>query len=174
MLQAIKPFRVIAFAIIGLAMLWGGQEAYARLAVEQPLHQAISAVIPESAVFTHKESGQTVVEVGPVQVSDLGDTYRQVLKSAQERLGEDVQVRLLDDPDEQCRQLWEQLQFPIYQGLATGNYGEMKKQTDEIVQKSDEGTVKLSIDTDNIYVQIEKGNHYMYRIISGEKRGEQR
>ncbi|ABZ84921.1 hypothetical protein HM1_2371 [Heliomicrobium modesticaldum Ice1] len=174
-MKGIKPLWVAVFAAVALALLWGVESAYSRFGVEQPLKQAIAAVAPGAVVENHSEdTGKKVVEISPVLVSDLGEAHRQLSKIVRQHLGPQAQVRLTDNPDEVSRKLWEQLQFPLFQGIDTGNYTEMKKQVDAIGAGAVPAQADISIDDENVYLRIVNGDHYLYRIVPREKGGDRR
>ncbi|MBM7867183.1 hypothetical protein GTO89_11860 [Heliobacterium gestii] len=172
-MRGIKPLWVAVFAAVALALLWGAEAAYSRFGVEQPLQEAIAAVAPGAFVQSQSEkTGKMIVEVSPVLVSDLGDTYRQVNKVVRLRLGPEAQAQLTDNPDDMCHKLWEQVQFPLFQGIATGNYMEMKKQIDTISAGAAPAKIDTSLDEDYVYLRVVNGDHFLYRIVPREKGGD--
>lgn len=174
MIKGIKLHWVGTFTLLALAMLFIGQDLYDRYGVEKPLNQAIASVAQGASVQYRKDGPRTVVEVSQAKLVDLGDSYRHILKVSRERFGQNVRVQIGDQPDIEVEKVWAELQFPVYQGIATGNYTEMKKQADGLIGNPGNVSAKLSMDNENVYVQIEKGDYYIYRVVPRDYGGDYR
>ncbi|MDD2422046.1 MAG: hypothetical protein PHC60_05805 [Heliobacteriaceae bacterium] len=174
MLKGISWQRVGIFTLVALLLFFGGQVLYEHFVVKQALNQAIASIAPEGEVQYRKDGAWTIVEISPGQWVDLADGYRQVLQLSREQFGPNIQVEVHDLPNPELELVWAELQFPVFQGIATGDFIRMKAEADGLFSGMTGLQGKISLDKENVYVQLKKGDSYLYRIIPRENRGEPR
>ncbi|KAB2954164.1 hypothetical protein F9B85_00215 [Heliorestis acidaminivorans] len=169
--MGMKLLRIGAVTIVTLAMLWSGHSVYEKYVSEKPFHEAVINLLPNAVVEHKKEGSKVIVNVESDKIDDLGKQYRDIYKMSKEHLGSEVELNFLDHPDEDLTDLWKVIQFPLYQGLATGKYMDMHNEINFIVSQT-EMDYLVTLDEKHLYLQIAKNDKYLYRIISRERGGE--
>ncbi|QGG46921.1 hypothetical protein [Heliorestis convoluta] len=166
-----KILRIGAVALVTLALLWGSHHLYERYVLEKPFHERVTTILPDAVVEHRKEGATTFVKVESKEIDDLSEIHQEIYKISREYLGEGVKIVFVDNPDQELQQLWKEIQFPLYQGLATGNYQDMHHEIKAMIEPTGFSYV-VTLDAKHLYLQVENEESYLYRIIAREKGGD--
>lgn len=156
---------VVTSLVLGLLLLVGAQWLYNRYNYDQPLDDLLKG---NKAVESYRiDDGKPVIRVRIElkEVGDLGQTYRELDSSLKDVLGaKEYKIELGDNRNSQLEDIYYYSQFAIYEALARGNYRDMEQYVSQ--QAASYGAVaRVYIDSSSVYVNIEKGDHYLYEII---------
>jgi hypothetical protein len=159
--------RIIIVFIVTLLVLYGGRAASYSLQVRRPLHE----------FFTQ----QTEVIDYSVQQGREGICVRVELDDAQLWAGiAEVTGRIpavLDVTDRRNHGLEEtfrSMRIHIEEALATGSFYAMAQAIDEEAKEAGLDRWSVGVDSDYVYVQLHKGESYLYEIIPRRAQAEQR
>ena len=92
-------------------------------------------------------------------------TYDAISDEIQSKLGSNVSVRIGDAHEGPLTQIFESsFELYIQQGIAKQDYTQMASDVERLA-KSYHLACRLTMDNSYIYVQLERGPYYLYRVI---------
>jgi hypothetical protein len=161
-MSRIRLVPVIFILVISLAILFAGWQAYRRFNLVNPLKSELQQVTGVKSVQI--ETGNpSVIDIQLNPVKDLQTTYIEISHVVAGTLGGQVDVNLLDNKDDELTSAMEDDQLILNDGLAKGNYIEMVASAEQKAAKQNIDA-RITMDEHNIYVQLTKGNHYLYKV----------
>jgi len=162
------PVAVIAFVVtLGVAM--AGYSLYNRYLVEKPVQEEMSRVPGVQEVEINRENHKVTVTVTLEDMEDFAPSYRDVDKLAKERFGEgNYSLEIKDTRNQELEEVYRGLQLYLYQGIANNSFLWLNQEINKVAREH-QLKYKLSVDEDNLYLQLHKQGHYLYEVI---KRGE--
>ncbi|GLG00768.1 hypothetical protein Alches_08070 [Alicyclobacillus hesperidum subsp. aegles] len=168
-MSRVRLLPIFVVAVVVLAILFGGWQAYQHYNLLNPLKRSLQSVAGVQTVDISTGSPDIVqVQLGPFQKlknGDLQETYHDISNEIENRLGSNVTVRLTDGREGSLTQIFESsFEFYIQEGIAKENYTQMVSQVNQLAAK-DGIEARITMDNQYIYVQLAKGNHYLYRVI---------
>ncbi|WAH35152.1 hypothetical protein [Alicyclobacillus dauci] len=168
-MSRVRLVPIVLIAILALAMLFGGWQAYQHFNLLNPLKKNLQSVQGVQTVNIATGSPDEVtIHLGPfnkLENGDLQQTYHAIANEVSTRLGSGVKLNLSDDHGAQLTQVYEGDYYPILaQGKDKGNYTDMISQVSSLAKK--QGIqARITMDEQYIYVQLAKGSHYLYDVI---------
>jgi hypothetical protein len=159
----IRLVPLIVTAIVTLAVLFGGYQAYQRFNMIDPLEAQLKTV--DGVENVQVQAGNPIVvriELGPVK--DLQTTYHEVSHTVTQVVGSEGDVVLVDHANATLNEAYETLQPYLLEGVAKGNYTEMMSAVQGKAQKMGINA-RITMDEHNIYVQLSQGDHYLYHVL---------
>jgi hypothetical protein len=159
----IRIFPAVSALILTFAILFGGFEVYRSYAVAQPLQTQLLR-IPHvlSASVSMENSSAVTVSLGPVP--DLQTTYKAIERTIVATTGGGLPIILKDHQTAQLDTAWEALNPIIYQGEADGRFTAMISGF-ERAAKARGLTARVTMDANDIFVQLARGDAYIYKIL---------
>lgn len=164
---------IILLALVaGLMVLLGGQWAYNKYSLHNPLEQKLGAMdfIVE---YTFDHDGETpVVNIkfdSPANLpGNLMEEYEKVNELMKKIVNKGAfQINLIDQRDQVLKDIYYESQFVIQEAIIQGNYRQMAALVHESALSAG-AEAKIYIGTANIYLQMEHGDNYLYEIIPRE------
>lgn len=165
-IKGVKVYVVIAAVFVTLAVLLTVQFLYQKYDVEQPLFKLYSETELVNKVPVIEQKGTSVnVVLHLKKTENLKQVYHDLSSYTEQIMGnKKFTMELKDNRNKALEEVYYQSQFMIYEALAKGDFTKMA----DVVQDNAGGigaTSKVYIDNDNIYVEILKGDNYLYEII---------
>lgn len=161
-MSRIRLVPMIFIMLVSLAVLFGGWQAYQRFNLINPLKTELQTIQGVQSVHVvGSNPGVITVQLG--QVKDLQTTYDALSQTITETLGSSQPVKILDHRNSILIQDEESLSPIILEGLAKGNYVEMILQVQQTAAKLGV-QARVTMDSHNVYVQLEKGAYYLYDV----------
>lgn len=162
-----SEFRIavaILTLIIVFGLLWGGFTAYKKLAIEEPLTESLQKIEAVSSVSVNKEKNYTI-EVKLKKVEDIQQVYESLITTIEGTLKKDnYNLVIGDSEDETLKDWYKKLQPAIYESLANNEFVKLEETLAKTV--NNDVTYKLFVDEDYLYIQLFKGDSYMYKILA--------
>lgn len=157
------PVIVIA-ALLTLVLLFGFNVFYREVRIEKPLLDGVKQVKEVKDLKLFNRDGKQVLRVRLGEVADLQRTYIAVREKAGQVFGSrPYLIEIVDNPSPELEKIYYNLQFPLQEALVRGNFTEMKKAVE--AETAPSGVeARVYIDQENLYLQLKKGDHYLYRI----------
>lgn len=156
--ERIKIISLVGLLVFGL--LLSGRLIYNNKWVDANLirqSQAIPGVISVQVVNVAGVQEFNVVTSG---VQDLASMSRALKKVAGK-----LPIRLLDQRSSTLEQVFNQMQFALQEGIARGNFTEMKARVLDIGQKAGVD-VRLSMDSEAIYLSLTQGGKQLVSVLN--------
>lgn len=168
-MSRVRLVPIFLVAIVVLAILFGGWQAYQHFNLLNPLKRNLQQVSGVQTVNILTGSPDVVqVQLGPfnkLEKGDLQETYRDISDQIGTRLGTGVTLRLADDHGGSLTQMFEVKFEPILlEGIAKDNYTEMIGKVQQLAKTSGVHS-RITMDGQDIYIQLAKGNNYLYRVM---------
>lgn len=166
-MSRVRLVPIIFVAIISLAVLFGGFQAYRHFNMLRPLEihlQKISGVT--SVNIETGQNGVVVVKLGPIDTlknDDLQSTYQAINQQIEDTLGSDANIHLLDNENSTLEMAFENLNPTLMEGLVKADYKQMIISYEQ--QAKTLGIhARVTMDDHNIYIQMSQGKYYLYKI----------
>ncbi|MHB9094765.1 MAG: hypothetical protein ACYC21_08830 [Eubacteriales bacterium] len=165
-IKGIRINVVIAAIVITLAVLLTIQFLYQKYDVEQPLFKLYSQTkLVEKAPKIEQKGNRVNVILDVKKTENLRLAYQDLENYTEQVMGSTkFSIQLKDNRTNTLENAYYQSQFVIYEALAKGNFTDMAKVIQQNAAKIDAKS-RVFIDNDNIYVEILKGDNYLYEII---------
>jgi hypothetical protein len=156
---------VITSLVVGLLLLVGAQWLFNRYNYEQPLEDLMKGSKAVQSYRIDDDRPVIRVQVKFREVNNLAQTYRDLESSLKDVLGaKEFVIELKDNRNPQLEEIYYYSQFAVYEALARGDFINMEQHISRRAASAG-ATAKVNIDHSAIYVQMEKGDHYLYEII---------
>lgn len=157
-----KVLLAILSTILALAIFLGCFSAYNRFGVRRPIVNNIMSLESVNKVQIDKQK-EYVVTVYLGKVDNLQETYIRIDEIIAKKLEPGKYcIKIVDKRDAELEKVFVELQPVIYEALAGSRYIWLKDQVQGLGMQA-EGN--LFIDEQRIYIQVIKGNSYMYEVI---------
>ncbi|WP_188882245.1 hypothetical protein [Alicyclobacillus cellulosilyticus] len=154
---------VILIALVTLAVLIGGWQAYLRLDFVNPL-QTTLAKIPGVQSVRVRPGTPAEVDIRLGWVPDLQTTYWRIEDVLGEAGSGNERIVLADHPNARLMQVFEYLQPTLQEGLAKQNYREMIADVEHLAAASGV-KARITMDEHNVYIQLRDGSYFFYHIV---------
>ncbi|MGE5578604.1 MAG: hypothetical protein ACM3WU_01050 [Bacillota bacterium] len=160
-------WEVIALsAVLTLAVLSLAYYSYESMGVKKPLERALLADPDVSDVRIHKDGGLEVVEVTLSRVADLSVAYTRLHAVISDKVAEGAfTLKVKDQRDEALQEVYSAIHYYLEEASVRGNFGAMIEACEPILDSSGATGYKITVDQERIYVQIESGDRYLYRVL---------
>lgn len=165
-IKGIRLNVVIAVIAITLAVLLTIQFLYQKYNVEQPLFKLYSQTkLVEKAPIIEQKGNLVNVILDVKKTENLKLAYQDLNNYTEQVMGSTkFTIQLKDNRNKALEDVYYQSQFIIYEALAKGNFTTMAAVIQQNAAKVGADAL-VFIDNDHIYVEILKGNNYLYEII---------
>ncbi|WAH39690.1 hypothetical protein NZD89_14815 [Alicyclobacillus fastidiosus] len=167
-MSRVRLVPIVLIAIVALAVLFGGWQAYQHFNLLGPLKKNLQQVEGVQTVDILTGSPDVVqVQLGPfskLKNGDLQQTYDDITSQVSSKLGTGVTLQLSDDRSGTLAQALENFNPVLLEGVTKGNYTEMISQVTHMA-KSQGINCRVTMDTQYIYIQLAKGGHYLYKVM---------
>lgn len=156
---------VAVCCFVVFSLLLGGQRLYQKYYVERPLTQHIQAVTGVQEVHFEGKQGNRRLVVRLGVVPDFQQTYTELLNVTRSNLNnKQVELVIMDRRSAALTSIWRDAQFAIYEAMINGNLSQMKEAVYQEAQQAG-STCVLYLDKQNIYVQLQQGECYLYEAV---------
>lgn len=160
-------FRLTIIVIVFIAtitILFGGKSIYYEYHIEKPI-QSVYKNMPEIKgvkLQTNNDDVNLFIQIN--KTKNLQETFQEIKTKAEKIFGtKPFKININDKSDGTLDKTFYFIQFDIYEAIDRGDYSTM---VDKIESKSKNAgvTSKLYIDDDYLYLQMEHGGNYLYKI----------
>ena len=156
---------VVLTVVMVLAVLFGIQYIYHKVNVEQPLFKLYSQTKAVQKFEIDNKSNVTEVNIDLKKTDNLQQTYQKLYLTTVKVLGKNnFQLKIKDNRNKDLENAYYSMQFIINEALMRGNFSQMAQVINEKASET-KAVSKVFIDDQNIYIQLEKENSYLYEIV---------
>jgi hypothetical protein len=159
----IVPTLVITFT--ALIVLFGGWIMYRNYGLVRPLERELSSMAPVQHVNVVVNNQTKEIQVTLKKVPDLMTAYQSVKERVTSTLGNNVKIVIRDHRSKELIDLYQNYQPLIFEGIAKGNYTSMIDTLKRRAANDGITNARITMDKNNIYIQLEKGSDYLYEIV---------
>ena len=166
-MSRIRLVPVVFILIMTLSVLFGAFVAYRQFKLVGPLQNELQAIpgVQTAQVETGNPS-LVKIKLGPVPKlanQDLQSTYVKIVGIISGVFSGTNNLDIVDNQDQELTSAYESFQPILLEGIAKGNFVEMIA---AVEQKASQAGIqaRVTMDVHNIYIQLSKGNHYLYDV----------
>ena len=156
---------ILLSLVVGLSVFFGIRWIYNKFGTDVPLAEALSVhkAVQSYTIDRKRPVVRVVIQLGPT--ADLKETYRDLFELVRSFLGNrPFELQIKDNRDDKLERAYYYAQFAVYEAIRLGNFREMVRFIEEEAAK--EGAkATVSLDQENVYIQLEDNDHYLYEII---------
>jgi hypothetical protein len=163
-MSRVRLVPIVFIAIISLAVLFGGWQAYQHYGLVSPIQTTLKQLKYVDGVKVDTGSPTVVTIQLNSNVKDLQYDYDVIVQDVQNEVGGTYAIKLLDRKNEDLTTLYESIQPVIGEGLVHGNYTEMMAAVDALAAKAGVD-YRFTMDQHNVFVQLKKGNNFLYDVV---------
>ncbi|MCR4403278.1 MAG: hypothetical protein NUW12_10995 [Firmicutes bacterium] len=163
--------KIAAAFFVTLAVLTGGRIAAYHIQVERPLEALLEGRSDVAAWRLVKSDGPTDVEVRVV-LRDVRNIQTTLLD-----LGEDIAgmtrgaFRLVveDTRNAELTETYQRMRLAVEEAIARGTFREMAQEIESQAIEAGLDRCGVYVDSQNVYLQLHKGERYLYEVIPRRK-----
>lgn len=111
-----------------------------------------------------KSDGEYMVIVKAGKVSHFNIMYESVQEVIKSRYKK-YNIKVIDNRDDYLSDVYYRIHFAIYEAAANNDFVSMKLTIDKVLANIDLDSYKIFVDDNNVYVQLIKGNKYLYEVV---------
>jgi hypothetical protein len=158
--------RIIIAFIITLLILYGGKAASYSLQVKRPLHQFFTQQTEVIDYTVCQGADGLCVSVTLDNCQDIQSQYAQLRAGILEATGRIPAVlNVTDKRDRTLEETFRSMRIHIEEGLVKGSFYAMSQAIDEKAKEAELDRWNVGVDSEYVYVQLHKGESYLYEII---------
>lgn len=146
-------------------MLTGGQWAYKEFSVERPFIREIINLNNVEAAELISDSDLPELVIKLDSNVDLASFITQLKGIVANNYKQQVELRLIDERNEDLNNILLTSRFYIYEALVNGNYTEMYFELEQLLNSLDLDKWDLAMDNQYIYLKLYQGSAYLYEIV---------
>ncbi|HPT35151.1 MAG TPA: hypothetical protein PK309_01315 [Bacillota bacterium] len=156
---------VLLWASLVLCVLTLGSYCYKVYGLERPLEKRLLEDADVLMAQVEKAGGTTTVVVHLKYVDNLAQTYSRLEHEVRKALGtRGYEIVVRDNPDEALEGAYGSIHYYIEEARIRGNFGEMAHRSRAALEHTGIDDFRLTVDGDNIFVQMRSGDKYLYRV----------
>ncbi len=156
--------RISVIGILVFSLLLAGRLLYEEQWIGNLLTKETQAIPGVNSVEIMKDQGTQEMLVTTQNVTDLQDLSEELLK-----ISGTTPIRFLDQRNEVLEEVYQKMQFTVYEGIELGNYREMEITLGEQAEAAGVG-LNLSMDDRCIYLILTQGDNQLLSVI--ERQGQ--
>lgn len=156
---------VVLVVVVSCLVIFTGQFLYQRLYVNNPLTKELKQ-LPEVTNLEIEENNHNAhITITLGKVKNLEKSYLEINKVVEKREGRLAKLEIIDNPNSLLEDIYREMNFSIQEGIVTGNFAEMYLKLESFAQERGLKEWSVSMDQNNIYLQMQEKDHYLYRVI---------
>ncbi len=165
-LRELRWTTVLLGVLLSFGTLILGNWLYQQYLVKAPLGEALSQRPEIQDWSLQKDSRQTrlIIELGPV--ANLQETCKFIQKTSSQYLGDEgIEIVLADHRTPELKAVEYNLQFPVYEALAQGNFTNLARLVRQEAEQAKLNQHQIFIDEHYLYIQLFQESAYLYEVI---------
>ncbi|MGI6643699.1 MAG: hypothetical protein ACOX3V_06890 [Bacillota bacterium] len=158
-------------AVLTLALLSLGYFVYANLGVRKPLEKALMADPDVISVDMGPWRGSEAIQVEIANVTDFPATYARLHQLVRDKAGMKQGFRIVDERNQELIEAYHSIHYYLEEARTNANFGEMIEFCQEALKDKDLDSFRFAVDKDRIYVQMAKGEAYLFEVLERAPEG---
>jgi len=161
----IKVALVLLGLLLTLGLLVGGQKIYRADMVEKPVVKQLLALPCVDEAVLCNDQGRNTINVHMQSVDNLKQAYNEIDQIMAAKFPRGNYGIVLDDQRNAALQNeWEQLELALYEAIASNQYVALEQHLNAVAARNG-FTCQLQIDTQHLFVHLQRGEQFLYEII---------
>lgn len=157
---------VIVIIALVIILFFSGQYLFKLYGVNRPIKEEIMAIDGVAGLDILNENNSTDILISFDDNINFHETYKKIRKITNDKLGNETgKIIIKNDNIEKLENVFYELHYAIYEGIATNKFVMMNENVKNITDKNNINDFKLWIDNDAVYLQLNNDNKSLYRRI---------
>ena len=163
--KGVKVWLIVLACLVTLGLLIGGNYYYKKLKIDQPLFKLYNH-ITEVKKFEIKEELKSIeILLTLEKTQNLKNLYQEIEEGTGSVMGpRPFKLTIKDNRSKELEGIFDNNQLIIYEAFMKGNFTEMATNFKQSAEVQD-AEVSIFMDNKKIYIQLSKGEHYLYEVI---------
>lgn len=164
--QGLRVHVILLALAAGMVLLFGLQWMYNFSQVDKPLKVFFARQAEIKGYELEENGGRLRISVALGPVANLRETYARIEEGVKDILGGrpfDLDIR--DNRDSRLIDDFYRLHYDLEEALATGEFTAMSTELTRKEQDLGLNDLKVFVDSRYLYVQLMRGNRYLYEIL---------
>ncbi|BCJ85439.1 hypothetical protein [Effusibacillus dendaii] len=168
-MSRIRLLPTLIFFAAAMILLFGGWTLYRDFGLVRPLEQELKGTHQVVQVDVTVKGTQKSITVSMNRVDDLQTAYRDIIDKVSETFNTETTVKIRDKRTPEMEALFQAYQPVIYEGISKGSFTDMIDTIQKRAKQDGMSRAVVTMDRENIYVQLEQADHYLYEVIPYNK-----
>ncbi|NLV20547.1 MAG: hypothetical protein GXY49_00930 [Syntrophomonadaceae bacterium] len=161
----IKIALILLALLLTLGVLLGGQKLYHANMVEKPIIKELHALSYVESAAISKTDGIYQIKVHIRQPGNLKNEYQEIDKIIAAKIKKrPYEIKIGDRRDAFLQNQLQKMELSLYEALAQNSYLDLEQRFADTAAR-DHFIYRLQIDQQRLYVQISRGDKFLYEII---------
>lgn len=163
--KGVKIYVIIIVIFLVICLYFAGQLLYRAYNIDMPLKEDLMVIegISNVSLVNNEEKVDLYISFLPDQ--DFFALYQKIFSIMKDRLGSKSGDIIIQNKDNNLKEVYHKIHFSIYEGIHTCKFVEMEKNINKIVEKEELDDYKLWVDNDAVYIQLDKNKDSFYKRI---------
>lgn len=164
-MSRIRFVPILLIFSVTLIILFGGWIVYRDYGLVRPLQQQLTGTQLVQTVTVNLSGPQKQVDVTLKKVPDLQSSYRSIKNKVNQTMHTQLPIKIHDERTPELERMFQSYQPFIFSGIDRGEYTDMINKIQQNAAKDGITKAVVTMDRENLYIQLEKGDHYLYEVI---------
>lgn len=165
MFKGVRLTIVLIVLLVGLGVFLGGQYVVKTYHLEEPFKaKVLSMEGIESVELTETDKSMKVRLTLNSDVR-LQEVYQTVNELANEMLNQKITIEMDQQISQELEDLYQEMHFAIYEGIASGKFTMMSTQLKEIATTEQVDDYQIQVDNNNVYLKVVADGEVFSKII---------
>ena len=154
--------------ILTLAVLMGGQAAWNKYFVAQPLDKVFTGIdgVQKSSWEEGKKDDAVQIYITLANAANFAKTYGAIAEGAKGVLGaKPFRIRLTDSRTPELEQFYYKAHYHLQEAIQTGRFSDMADRVQALAREAGV-TARIYVESKAVYVQLEKDGAQMYVVVT--------
>jgi len=162
----------ITFAVV-LSIFFGVHYLRQKQFIEEPLYQALEGLEEVEAVGLKTKGGRLEIQLSIKKLQDFPLFYQEVEKTVAELYRGEYILTLKNRPEPGVQAAYQRAHLALFEAMAQGNYVAMGRYVEEVGAEYGLETCRMLVTEEHIYLELVKGDGYLYRRFDRQPKGEE-
>ncbi|SJZ31269.1 hypothetical protein [Selenihalanaerobacter shriftii] len=168
-IKGIRIELVAIVLIIALGLFFGGQYYYNNYRLENSLTNSLMQIEGIEKVEIKNVNEIKEVKLTLTNVKMLKEIYQKADRRLIDKFGsKNYTIKLNNSPNQKLMTAYQRVHLSVYESIITGEFTKMDARLKKIKEDLDIHKAEVSVDEENIYLELEDKNANFYKVISRE------
>lgn len=166
-IKGYKIIIIITALLVTLGVFFFAEHYFFEYRVEKPLIEAISDLSEVEEVVISEQRDMMVVQIELGWVDNIKRSHKKIEEIIIDYTdNENFIIEINDNRNNDLEIAYNNMHYGLYEALITSEFTMLKEYVEnQISSEEDNIEYSLFVDKERIYLQLKKGDHYLYKIL---------
>lgn len=156
---------IVAVVAVSFLIVTMGQFLYQKFYINTPLTEELRQVQGVNDVKIEEINGKKNIAISLGRIDNLQNSYLMMGEIVKKKEGNTGKLVILDNPSSYMEDVYREMNFSIQDAIVNGSFADMYDDLEKVAKEKNLRDWTIYIDQDNIYLQIQDQDNYLYRVI---------